>query len=120
MGLYRYENGEAIYEGKHYPVIFFHFHGLRMTKENDTLVFQLFDCDYNKLYDKLFFHPYMTLVADNLKKYFNQHIEHFEIRKKSLFNVIYSYIKSLLRNINMVQRLYFQFHKHESWEDSKL
>lgn len=120
MGLYQYENGEAIYEGKHYPVIFFHFHGLRMTKENDTLVFQLFDCDYNKLYDKLFFHPYMTLVADNLKKYFNQHIEHFEIRKKSLFNVIYSYIKSLLRNINMVQRLYFQFHKHESWEDSKL
>lgn len=120
MGLYQYVEGEAVFEGKHYPIIFFHFHGLRMTQEDNTLVFQLFDCDYNKLYNQLFFQPYMQLIADNLLKYFNIRIEYFEVRKKSFVSEIYTYIKSKLRNFSIIQKIYFRFHKHESWEKPKL
>ena len=121
MHLYNYQDQQLVYQGIHYPIIFYHFHGLRMNIEESNLVFQLFDCDsYNARFDTLFFRPYMHLVADILKKHFQQDITSFVVRKKGFLSKLYTKMKSLLRNIGIIQKLYFKFHKHVSWENSKL
>lgn len=120
MNLYQYHDGMVEYEGTSSPLVFYHYHGMRVNAENDVLVFQLFDCVYSKLYETLFFRPYMELIAENLKKYFGQEVKDFQIIKKTLWNRILTRVKAVFRNIGFVQKIYFKVHKHESWEQSKL
>jgi len=120
MKKYDYKDNMVVYQGKSYPLVFYHFHGLRMTTEDNTLVFQLIDCDFSKQYDTLFFRPYMQLVADNLQKYFKIEIKAFSIKQKSLATKIFSRLKPLFRNLSVLRTIYFKFHKHNSWEKSKL
>ena len=120
MKKYQYINNQVVFQGKSYPLIFYHFHGLRMTTEGDTLIFQLIDCNYNKQYDTLFFQPYMQLVANNLRKYFDTEIRNFTIHQKSFTSKLFSRLKPLFRNMSFLRSIYFKIHKHNSWENSKL
>lgn len=120
MNLYTFQDRQVIYNNKSYPLIFYHFHGIRMEVQEDTLIFQLLDCDFNKQYDILFFKPYMKLVSANLVKYFHKDIHQYVIRERSLFSKLWSSVKSQLKGIGIIQRLYFKYHKHEGWEQSKL
>ena len=120
MELYEYHDGMVEYEGVSAPLVFYHYHGMRVSAENGVMTLQLFDCPYSKRFDELFFQPYMQLIAKNLKKYFGQEVHIFRVKKKSLWSRILTRVKAVFRNIGIVQKIYFKVHKHKGWEESKL
>ena len=120
MDLYQYDDGVVHFEGRSYPIIFYHFHGLKMDIDDTTLVFKLTDCDCNATCRRVFFQPYMEQVADTLRKYFNQEVSDFRMERLSVFTRAYKWLKSRLRHVGVLQKIYFSLHKHQGWESSKL
>lgn len=120
MHLYDYRDGMVIHQDTASPLIFYHFHGLRMQTEGTTLIVQLTDCPYSAAYARLFFTPYMQLVAHTLQRYFHISIASYRLKRQSHLSRLYARLKSLLRHNTLVQRLYFRFHRHQGWEQNKL
>lgn len=120
MHLYQYSEGNVFFEGHSYPIVFYHFHGIKMETEGTTLVFKLTDCDCNDTCRRIFFLPYMKLIADTLHKYFDQEITDFQLEKQSHTVRAFKWIKSRLRHVRFLQRIYFSLYKHRGWENTKL
>lgn len=120
MNLYIYddEGKNVIFNNNKYPCVFFHFHGIRVAHNSDELLLKAVTYDVSPQIEHLFFLPYLNLLLEVLRIYFNKELTSVRIEKRMLWERIYSYIKQKCKYSKVMQFLYYKVFKmrYEGYE----
>lgn len=106
---YTYPDAETLaYGGKEYPVIFFHFHGIRFLDENGRLVMTSGDGGIRPYSAKLFYHPYLLLILHICNRYLGRNYTDIEIRDIPRTKKVYNKIKHSLHDNPIAKFFYYK------------
>ena len=109
---YQYKMNTLICEGKEYPLIFYHFHGVKMEVKNDVLNVQGLHFKLGRDVIQLFYNPYAEVLMVALNKYLGQHVNRYVVKDISLFKVVEYAIRAWVKKQEWLSNFYFNhFHK---------
>ncbi|SKB36609.1 hypothetical protein [Macellibacteroides fermentans] len=107
--IYNFPDAETLeYEDKKYPVVFFHFHGVKFLRERTKLVMTSGDGSIAKNLSKLFYHPYLLLILHIYNKYLGANYNDIEIRDIPLSKKIYNKLKHSLHDNPIAKFFYYK------------
>jgi len=107
--LYDYPDaGTLVYEGKSYPIVFFHFHGVIFSPDGERLVMKSGDGSIPKNLTPLFYKPYIEFVKDISNKYLGTLYKETEVKDISIFKKVYNKIKHSLHANPIAKFFYYK------------
>lgn len=105
-------------EGKKYPIVFFHYHGVKFEDKGSVLdVYPTDGAIYKP--SQYLFEDYAKAMIGVYNKYLNVNVNSFKIHTYSVWKMLYANIKFTLRGNKIVQWLYWdvlkvRYNGHES------
>ncbi len=96
------------FNGAVYPIVFFHYHGVRVEVENNILVLQPVTGDIPKAIETIFFVPFLERYKVVCKKYLNVTIKGWKINKRKWHIRMFYLLKRVLKNSKFVRYLYYK------------
>lgn len=110
------------YNDIEYPLVFFHFHGVKMDFKDDCLVAKFFDKDFpeDKHTTETLFIPYIEIVLEILNKYMGLKVNKYTIKRNTLIETLYYKLRFSLRNNYFAKLIYYRLHKYQGKESLKL
>lgn len=111
MSKYQYKDNTISYNGQVYPCIFVHMHGLKMTIFNKKMLLRSYDGIITQSYRDAYYNRYAELLMVLLNNYFGQEIEEYTVKGVSFSREMWYKLRALLRNVKIVQWLYFKVFK---------
>lgn len=97
-----------VFEGKKYPIIFFHFHGVKFIEKEDKFIISSGDGSIPKSVRPYFYLPYAKLVMDITNKYLGGSFTEIGIKDISYSKKIYNKIKHSLHDNPIVKFFYYK------------
>lgn len=95
-----------IFQGKEYPIIFFHFHGAKFINRGQRLIISSGDNSVPKIVRPLFYNPYAEFMAQVYNRYFGTSFKEVEIKDISIWKKIFNKIKHSLHD-NAVAKFFY-------------
>lgn len=111
MHKYDYKDNYISYNGHTYPCIFVHMHGLKMTLSNKSMLLRSYDDTITQRDKEAYYNRYAELLMILLNNYFNQSIETYTVKGVSFTREMWYKLRALLRDVKLVQWLYFKVFK---------
>ena len=109
---FHFTDDSLIYEGKKYPFVFYHFHGVKMEVKDDVLLVQGLHYKLGKDVVHLFYEPYAKVLVKALNKYMGQNVTSFVIKDLPLSKVIEYKVRAWVKSQEWIRNIYFRhFHK---------
>lgn len=99
--------------GRKYPYVFYHMHGIKAYIKDSLLTLRSYDFKFNKQQISDFLMPYAELNMEVLNNYLGKSISSFNARGISKIKEMEYLLRSSLRNNKLVQWLYYNFFKFE-------
>lgn len=97
-----------IFEGKKYPIIFFHFHGAKFIEDGHKFIISSGDNSIPKLVQPLFYKPYGEFIMQIYNKYYGTSYTEFDIRDISIFKKIFNKVKHSLHDNAIAKFFYYK------------
>lgn len=107
MYRYNYYNNSLKYQGREYPFVFFHMHGIKIEIEGKKLIVSSIHFPLNRDVVKCFFAPYAEQIKEVLVHCFGYNLISVEVRDMSFLKKIEYRLRNILRHNNLVRWLYF-------------
>jgi len=108
MKQYKYtDKDKFIFDGKEYPIVFFHYHGLKADIKDENLIIKSVTYDYTKWTEKIFIIPFYMGYKRICAAYLNINVNGVIIEKRKLISRLYSFMKKLFRKYKWAQVIYF-------------
>jgi hypothetical protein len=123
MYQYHYlKNHEFIYKETIYPIVFFHYHGLRVNIEKNNLLLKTITYDTSKIIRDMIFMPFLTSYKDVLETYFDIKVENLIIVDRRCHKRLYSFIKRILKRSNAIRFLFNVFNekRYNGYEEKNI
>lgn len=111
MHRYTYKDKSFEYEGKEYPFIFFHFHGVKTEVIGNTLHISSLHHELNKTLIDKFYQPYADMLKYVLVNYLNYNVENAVVHDMPYLKKIEYRIRAKVRNNELVRWLWFSLLK---------
>lgn len=111
MHRYTYADNRIRYKGKEYPCVFVHMHGLKMEVKGRSILMHSNDAVINHDDKAAYYNRYAEALRHVLKTYFGIETDSYSIEGIGFFRRIYFRLRSLLRDVGVVQWLYFKVFK---------
>jgi len=108
MKQYKYINEkDFIFNENKYPIVFFHYHGLKTDINIKKLILTPVTYDYSKLTEKIFLIPFYMSYKKICAVYLNKNINSVIIKKRKLINRLFSFIKKIFKKYKWAKVFYF-------------
>jgi hypothetical protein len=123
MKQYHYINNDTfIFEGKDYPIVFFHYHGIITDVKFRSLILKTVTFDITTDTEKYFFKPFCTRYKKICETYLNINIDSFIMKRRKITSRIYTLLKHYLKANKLIQFFYYSINKkrHEGHEKNIL
>ena len=114
MKCYEYNEHSLIYEGKRYPLVFFHMHGIAFNVKDKTMIASTKDYSFNPDVLKLFFSPYVDLIAEVFNKYLDRKVVNVKIKDISFLKKVEYRIRALVKQQDFFIKIYFKLFKKKN------
>lgn len=111
MTKYRYSESSLKYQGKMWPLVFFHMHGVKITVKDKMLRAESIHHALNKDVNRLFYEPYAALMADLSKKYLGQDVEIYKVKDMPVLKKIEYKVRDWVRKSSILTKFYFKYFK---------
>lgn len=120
--LYTYTDSSVVYEGVHYPFVFFHMHGTKFEQKANVLVQKAIDCNVTPQLAKLFFTPYGELMITVYNMYLGRSISSTIVEGIPNWRITLMRFKSRFRNNKLARFLWYKVLRKEyvGHEDKKV
>lgn len=113
MKRYKYKTDMLTYNGKSYPLVFFHMHGLVFSNSGTVLVAKSHHFALNDDVIKLFYKPYTNLMVEVYTKCLGQNISSYSIKDMSILRKIEYKIRDWVKRSRWLTSLYFKYFKQK-------
>lgn len=107
MHKYKYEGNQVILKGKRYPIVFFHFHGVKIEIVDDVLHVSSLHNELNNSLIKSFYDPYAELLKEVLATYYGFKIRQTIIHDMPLWKKVDYRLRAHLRNNSIIRWVWF-------------
>jgi hypothetical protein len=111
MHRYGYKKDAITYEGKDYPVVFVHMHGLKFNIKDTKLSICSYDDIITEKDKEFFYNPYASVLVNLLNGIYGKGIKEYEISGISGTRRFYYKLRAALRDVKFIQYLYFKVFK---------
>lgn len=109
---YLFSCRELEYKGQKFPLVFYHFHGVKLEVEGDVLVIQSLNYKLGADVIHLFYEPYGEILIKALNIYLNQNVKGYIVKDLPLVRVIEYKLRAWVKKQQWLTKLYFNhFHK---------
>lgn len=108
MNRYVYRNNAICIEGKEYPFVFFHMHGIVADIKETKLIMHSVHHQFNKEQIDIFLYPYAELNMKVLNQYYGKGLTVCKAYGLSPIKAIEYKIRGLFRGSKLVQWLYYK------------
>lgn len=109
---YQYKENTLVSEGKEYPFVFYHFHGVKMEVNDSTLYVQEQHYKLGKDVIRFFYNPYAKVLVEALNFYLGNKVTGFIVKDLSFIKVIEYGFRAIIKKQDWLTSLYFKyFHK---------
>lgn len=109
---YQYKDHSLMFQGKEYPLVFYHMHGAKLDVEGDTLFVRELHYKLGSDVIRLFYSPYAVLLTEALNRFMGQTINCYEVKDLPLLKVVEYKIRAWVKKHQSLTNLYFKyFHK---------
>lgn len=112
---YEYKEHSLISEGKEYPFVFYHFHGVKMDVKDGVLTVQGQHFKLGKDVIRLFYNPYAEVLIEALNKYLDLNVTRYVVKDLSLLKVVEYDIRAWVKKQEWLTSFYFK-HIHKRIE----
>ena len=106
---YEYKEHTLISEGKEYPFVFYHFHGVKMDVRDGVLSVQGQHFRLGKEVIRLFYNPYAEVLEDALNNYMGQSVSSFIVKDLPINKVLEYSVRSWIKKNQFLTNLYFRY-----------
>lgn len=96
------------FEGREYPIVFFHFHGAKFIFKDRKLIISSADGSIPKTMRNLFYLPYVRFMMDIYNDYLGFSFSMVGVKDISLFRKIYNKIKHFLHDNPIAKFFYYK------------
>jgi hypothetical protein len=103
--------GKIYFENKEIEIIFFHYHGTRISLEKNELNIYLIDSDFNESLKQNIYIPYLQLLSEIYNKFLFQKVDKYQVFGRSLSNKIFAKVKFYLRDNRIIRFIYYNLLK---------
>jgi len=109
---YLYKGNTLVCEGKDYPFVFFHFHGVKMDIKDNVLFVRSLNYKLGKDVIRLFYKPYAQILVEALNNYMGESVEKYIVEDLSFAKVVEYKIRAWVKEQQWLTEFYFKhFHK---------
>ncbi len=109
---YQYKDNTLIFDGKEYPFVFYHFHGVKLEVDNSTLYIQGLHYKLGKDVIRLFYNSYGETLKNALNFYLGQNVQNFVVKDLPFTKVFEYMIRTWVKKQEWLTKFYFaHFHK---------
>lgn len=117
---YKFTDTDLTFEGKKYPFVFFHMHGIKMDIVDKELIIKSINVYLKDQTERIFFHPYAELMMEVYNKYLGKEVNRYKIIKKPWYKELYVHIRRPFRHNRFFQWFYYKVLNHRySGNESK-
>lgn len=113
MHKFSYDDGCIVKDGKKFPFVFYHMHGIVAEIRDSVLALKSYDFKFNKQQLDNFLLPYAELNMEVLNNYLGKSISSYDASGIGKIKQFEYMLRSLLRDNKLVQWLYYNFFKVE-------
>ena len=111
---YQYKENSLICNGKEYPYVFYHMHGVKMEIENGILYVQGQHYKLGRDVIRFFYEPYASVLLAALNNYLTQNVKQYIIKDLSPFKVFEYQIRAWVKKQEWLTNFYFKhFHNRD-------
>lgn len=114
MHRFEYHDKTLSTEGKTYPFVFFHMHGIKIEVKDNILHVSCLDFEMNEVLKALFFKPYANLLKEVFVGYMGYVVKDIRIHELPFLKRIEYRIRNLVRSNKLVRWLYFDVMKEKN------
>ena len=111
--LYTYKDITLEFQGKSYPLVFFHMHGTKFDIQNGVLIQKAVDCKITPQMAKLFFLPYGELMRDVYNQYLGKTVISTRLDHLPNWKLNIMRFKSRFRDSKLAMFLWYRVLKKE-------
>lgn len=111
MKQYKYVgNNQLEYNGQIYPIVFFHYHGIRVVENrtNYNLVLKTMTYDLTESVESVFFIPFLIAYKEVCNKYLNIQVGELIIENRNKYQIFYSFLKKVLKRNRLARYFYYR------------
>lgn len=106
---YTFLNGKTlVFEGKEYPIVFFHFHGAKFIGEGLKLIISSGDNSIPKVVRPFFYKPYAEFMMQIYNKYFAKSYTEVGVKDISILKKVFNNIKHFLHDNPLAKFFYYK------------
>ncbi|MDR2036293.1 MAG: glycosyl transferase [Bacteroidales bacterium] len=108
MNQYRFQNNyQFMFNEKSYSIVFFHFHGTSISLENKKLILRTVTYDLSVSIKNIIFDAFMKRYKNVCKTYLCVDIDGYIVKRRKIYERLYSKIKSIFKNINFIRNIFY-------------
>lgn len=111
MNRYKYSDDSLTFEGKEWPLVFFHMHGVVVSIKDKVLTAHSHHFALNKDVTRLFFEPYAALMTEVFNKYLGQDVETYRVKDMNPLKKMEYKIRAWVKTNQFLTSFYFKFFK---------
>lgn len=113
MHHYKLKGNSIVQDGREFPFVFYHMHGITADINSSTLTMQSIHHKFSKEQVEKFLMPYALLNMDVLNRFFGKELNSCDAYGIKGWKSIEYKIRGLLRNNKLIQWLYFKIIRKE-------
>ncbi len=104
---YEYKENSLVFNGKEFPLVFYHMHSAELEIEDGRLVVKSMRYKLGKDVIKLFYRPYAELLTEILNKYLEQTVRGYVVKDMPLYKRVEYVFRGMVRKNKYLTNLYY-------------